>query len=272
MNTLSLQKKIQVITALIEGNSIRSTERMTGIHRDTIMRVLVSAGSVCARLLDQKLMNLRVEEIEVDEIWCYVQKKQKHVTPSENQREVGDQWVFVAIDPNTKLVTSFLVGKRTGETATQFMRDLQFRVNGRFQLTTDGFKPYLVAVEKTFGHAIDYAQLVKIYSGDSDARGRYSSSEVIEAIPTPIMGNPKSSRICTSYVERQNLTMRMQMRRFTRLTNAFSKKLANLKAAVALHFAHYNLMRVHKSIRVTPAMQAGITDHIWTWEEVLATA
>lgn len=229
------------------------------------MRLGVEVGSKCAQLLDQKLTDLHVEEAEVDEIWCYVGKKQKQVTRSDNLREVGDQYVFVAMDARTKLIPSFVVGKRSGENALQLMRDLQFRVKNRKQITTDGFRPYVEAVEKAFGRNVDFAQLVKTYSGDEKARERYSPSDFVGAFPTTIMGAPKPGRISTSYIERQNLTMRMQMRRFTRLTNAFSKKLANLKAAVALHFAHYNFMRVHRSLRVTPAMEAGITDHVWTW-------
>lgn len=272
VNTLKLEKKIQVLNALIEGNSIRSTERMTGVHRDTITRVVVEVGNKCQQMLDEKLVDLKVDEVECDEIWCYVRKKQKRVTPLDNAREVGDQYVFVAMDANTKLVASHLIGKRTGENALELMRDLQWRVNCRFQLTTDGYRPYLEAVERTFGRNIDFAQLVKLYGGDEKTRERYSPSEIVEAIPVPVTGNPKPDKISTSYVERQNLTMRMQMRRFTRLTNAFSKKLANLKAAVALHFAHYNFMRVHRTLRVTPAMQAGIADHIWTWDEILNAA
>lgn len=269
MNTLSQEKKIQVLNALVEGCSIRSVERMTGVHRDTIMRLGVEVGSQCARLLDEKLVNLKIDAAEIDEIWGYVGKKQKHVTALDNQREVGDQYTFVAMDAKTKLVASHLVGKRNAENALELMRDLQLRVNNRLQITTDGFKPYVEAVERSFGRDVDFAQLVKVYSGDEKTRERYSSSEIVEAIPTTIMGSPRSERISTSYVERQNLTMRMQMRRFTRLTNAFSKKLANLKAAVALHLAHYNFMRVHSSLRVTPAMQTGIADHIWSWNELL---
>ncbi len=270
MNTLCLSKKIQVLNALVEGCSIRSVERMTGIHRDTIMRLGVEVGSKSVQLLDQKLIDLQVNEIEVDEIWCFVQKKKKHITASDNRREVGDQFIFVAMDADTKLIPSYLVGKRNSENALQLMCDLQFRVNNRFQLTTDGFRPYLDAVDKTFGRHIDYSQLVKIYSGDEPTRERYSPSDIKGVYPTPIMGNPNLSRVSTSYIERQNLTMRMQIRRLTRLTNAFSKKLGNLKAAVALHFAHYNFMRVHSSLRVTPAMEAGLTYHIWSWEELLA--
>ena len=269
MNTLSQEKKIQVLNALIEGCSIRSVERMTGVHRDTIMRLGVEVGAKCQRFLDQKLVNLTIEAAEIDEIWGYVRKKQKRVTPLDNEREVGDQYTFVAMDAKTKLVVSHLVGKRNGENALELMRDLQFRVKNRPQVTTDGFQPYVDAVERSFGAKVDFAQLVKIYGGNEKTRERYSPSEIVTAIPVTIMGKPKSERISTSYIERQNLTMRMQMRRFTRLTNAFSKKLANLKAAVALHFAHYNFMRVHSSLRVTPAMEAGIATHIWTWQELL---
>lgn len=270
MNTLCQSKKIQVLNALVEGCSIRSIERMTGIHRDTIMRLGVKAGSKSARLLDQKLINLQVGEVEVDEIWCFVQKKQKHITVSDNRLKVGDQYIFVAMDANTKLIPSYLIGKRNSGNALELMRDLQFRVNNRFQLTTDGYRPYIDAVEKTFGSNVDFSQLVKVYGGDESSRERYSPSEIKGIYPTQIMGNPNPSRVSTSYIERQNLTMRMQIRRLTRLTNAFSKKLGNLKAAVALHFAHYNFMRVHSSLRVSPAMEAGLTDHIWSWEELLA--
>ena len=271
MNCLKLEKKIQILNCLVEGNSIRSTERMTGVHRDTIMRLLSQVGVACAKLLDEKLVNLNLQQVEVDEIWCYVGKKQKNVKADDKTREVGDQYVFVAMDAESKLIPSYLVGKRSEINAQELMRDLRFRVNGRPQLTTDGFKAYVEAVEKAFGSEVDYSQLVKIYRGDETKRARYSPGEFVKSFPTPVTGNPNPDRISTSYIERQNLTMRMQMRRFTRLTNAFSKKLGNLKAAVALHFAHYNFMRIHKSLRCTPAMQAGIADHVWTWEELLTT-
>ncbi len=262
VNTLKQEKKIQILNALIEGCSIRSIERMTGIHRDTSMRLGVEVGSKCAQELDQKLTNLHVEEAEIDEIWGYVGKKQKRVTASDNRREVGDQYIFVAIDAHTKLIASFVVGKHNDENILHLIRDLQFRVNNRMQITTDGFRPYVDAVEHAFGRNVDFAQLVKTYGGDEKARERYSPSDFVSAFPTTIMGDPKPGRISTSYIEHQNLTMRMQMRRFTRLTNVFSKKLVNLKAAVALHFAHYNFMRIHKSLRVTPAMEAGLTGHV----------
>jgi IS1 family transposase len=265
VNTLSQEKQNQVLSLLVEGASIRSAERITGVHRDTIVRLLARAGDACARMMDKKLTDLKCEEVEVDELWGYVGKKQKHVKVGENQRELGDQYIFIAMDAKTKVVCSFLVGKRSLENAIELMRDLQFRMAGRITLTTDGFTPYITAVERAFGKDVDFSQLVKVYT--QSVAGRYSPGEFVSAHVTTITGNPQ--RTSTSYIERQNLTVRMHMRRFTRLTNAFSKKLASLKAAAALHFAHYNFMRVHRSLRVTPAMQAGITDHVWVWGELL---
>ena len=270
MNTLSQEKQTQVLSLLVEGASIRSIERVTGVHRDTICRLLGRAGETCSRLLDAKLVSLKTDELQCDELWGYVGKKQKRVTDTDNRREVGDQYVFVAMDSKSKLVCSHLVGKRSAENTVAFMRDLQYRVSGRPTITTDGFRPYVEAVEQSFGANVDFAQLVKTYAGDEETRERYSPSDFVRSFPTVITGDPK--RVCTSHVERQNLTVRMQMRRFTRLTNAFSKKLSSLKSAVALHFAHYNFMRVHRSLRVTPAMEAGLTDHIWTWGELLGAA
>ena len=270
MNILPIEKKIQILNCLVEGNSIRSTERMTGVHRDTIMRLLCKVGLHCAAIMDEKITDLEVKQIQVDEIFCYVQKKQKRVTENDDPLTVGDQYIFVAIDADTKLVPSFTVGKRNYENAEAIMKDLQWRIKNRFQLTTDGFRVYPEAVERAFGSNVDFSQLVKVYSGDEAKRERYSPSDFVSSYKTPIMGDPDLEKTSTSYVERQNLTMRMQMRRLTRLTNAFSKKLSNLIAAVALHFAHYNFIRVHRTLKTTPAMAAGITDHIWTWEELLA--
>lgn len=272
MNCLKMEKKLAVISALVEGNSIRSTERMTGVHRDTIMRLLVTVGEKCSEILDQNLKGFHSKLIEADEIWTFVKKKERRLTDAEKLNpELGDQYVFVALDAETKLVPTFLVGKRDGETALQFMMDLQARLtgNGRIQLTTDGLRAYIDAVEQTFGADIDYAQLVKLYSAENPGPGRYSPPRVSEVVSTVINGKPDPSRICTSYVERQNLTMRMAIRRFTRLTNAFSKKLANLKAALALHFAHYNFVRIHRTLRVTPAMQAGVTGRLWELSDLI---
>jgi len=236
---------------------------MTGVHRDTICRLLVQVGDRCAEIMDETMRNLHCGYIQADEIWTYVGKKQKHVGTGDSP-EVGDQWVFFAMDAETKLVPTFTVGKRTQETTWYFVSDLADRLGSRVQLTTDGFAFYERQVEDAFGCEIDFAQLIKLY-GDYGQHGneRYSPSPIVETISKIRMGNPDPKHICTSHVERQNLTMRMQMRRFTRLTNAFSKKLTNLKAACALHFAHYNFCRVHSSLRITPAMAAGITSEVW---------
>jgi IS1 family transposase len=267
-----MERKIQILSALVEGCSIRSVERMTDTHRDTIMRLLVRIGKGCQKLLDENLKEFHSKLIQVDEIWTFVGKKERKLAPEEQANsDFGDQYVFVAMDAETKLVPLFTVGKRTVFTAFQFMTELQTKLNGngRIQLTTDGFKPYIEAVEYAFGADIDYAQLIKLYAGENPGPGRYSPPRVSELVTKKINGSPDPKHISTSYIERQNLTMRMQMRRFTRLTNGFSKKLDNLKAAIALHFAHYNFMRVHGSLRVTPAMQAGITDHVWGWDKLL---
>jgi len=275
MNTLASEKKLAVIASLLEGSSVRSTERTTGVHRDTICRLLVETGQNCAVLLDSQMRNVRAKYIQADEIWTYVGKKDKHVRVDDPE-EFGNQWVFVAMDAETKLVPSYIVGKRTRETTYAFLLDLQKRlVDARFQLTTDGFVFYQRGVEDVFAGQADFAQLVKLF-GDfgqfNTSEGRYSPPRITEVISKIRDGQPDPEHICTSHVERQNLTMRMQMRRFTRLTNAFSKKLENLKAACALHFAHYNFCRVHSSLRVTPAMEAGISDHVWTLGELLGAA
>jgi IS1 family transposase len=274
MNILASEKKLAVITSLLEGSSVRSTERMTGVHRDTICRLLVQTGENCAVLLDSQMRDVRIKYAQVDEIWCYVGKKDKHVRVDDPE-EFGNQWVFVAMDEETKLVPTYMVGKRTRDTTYAFLLDLQKRlVDARFQLTTDGFVFYQRGVEDVFAGQCDFAQLVKLF-GDWNVNagaGRYSPPRIMEVISKIRDGRPDLDHICTSHIERQNLTMRMQMRRFTRLTNAFSKKLENLKAAVALHFAHYNFCRVHSSLRVTPAMEAGISDHVWTLGELLGAA
>jgi IS1 family transposase len=273
MNTLPVEKQRAAIQALIEGNSIRSTERMLDVHRDTIMRLLIRVGQGCTRLLDTRIRQVRARRVEVDEIWTYVFKKQARISLDESAAGIGDQYVFVGIDADTKLVISHLVGKRDATSAYCFMWDLKERLATRVQLTTDGFKPYIRAVDDTFGIDVDYAQLVKIYGQPkataASERNWYEPVRVMAAIPMAVMGAPRPQAISTSYVERQNLTMRMQMRRFTRLTNGFSKKLENLKAHIALHFAHYNFVRIHQTLRVTPAMAAGLTDHVWELEELL---
>lgn len=273
MNTLSKERKIQILSALIEGNSIRSIERMTNTHRDTIMRLMVRVGKGCQKLLDDNLKCFHSKFLEADEIWTFVQKKERRLTPIEKyNRDIGDQYVFVVLDAESKLVPTFTVGKRTAETTRYFISELKNKLsdNGRVQLTTDSFGPYANVIEDYFGCEIDYAQQTKLYAAVNPGPGRYSPPKVSEVLSTIIQGNPDIKHICTSYVERHNLTMRMQLRRFTRLTNAFSKKLENLKASLALYFAHYNFLRIHGTLRITPAMKAGITDHLWNWDNILA--
>ncbi|MCQ4574767.1 MAG: IS1 family transposase [Candidatus Brocadiales bacterium] len=269
-----MERKIQVLKALVEGNSIRSIERMTGTHRDTVMRLLVKTGDDCQRkVLDKYVHGFHSKLIQVDEIWTFVRKKERRLTPEEQTNlELGDQFVFVGLDAETKLVPAFTIGKRNGQTAIKFMRELKYRLagNGRIQITTDAFRSYRWAVREAFGHDVDYAQLSKIFGPTTPGYGRYSPPKVWGVLSTIINGNPDARFVSTSYIERQNLTMRMQMRRFTRLTNAFSKKLENLKAALSLHFAYYNFMRVHRTLGMTPAMKAGISNHVWTWEELLS--
>lgn len=269
MNRTSLGRRTQIINCLVEGNSIRSTERMTDTHRDTVMRLLVEVGTGCAKLQDAEMRNLTCERIQVDEIWSYVGKKQKQVTPDDDRPRVGDQWTFVAIDPATKLVPAFRVGKRDLSTATAFLTDLSERLTNRVQLSSDALAAYVDATEQAFGADIDYGQVVKFYDAEPIGPGRYSPPKVVFAERTAIAGSPDPKHISTSIVERQNLTMRMGMRRFTRLTNAFSKKLENLEAAVALHFAHYNLVRLHTTLRVTPAMAAGVSSRLWSMQDLV---
>jgi IS1 family transposase len=267
------EKALLAIQLLIEGSSIRTVERVAQLHRDTILRLLVLAGERCIKVMDLQMRNLRCQHIQSDEIWTFVGKKQRNVK-TDDPLEIGDAWVFVSIDAETKLIPSYTVGKRNRETTYQFLNDLRNRIaeQHRFQLSTDGFAFYRRGVEDVFAGQADFAQVIKLYGdyGQHDAAGRYSPSPMVETIIKIRDGRPDMRHISTSYVERQNLTMRMAIRRFTRLTNAFSKKLDNLKAACALHFAYYNFCRIHKSVRVTPAMEAGLADHIWSIRELLA--
>lgn len=261
----------RAIHCLVEGCSIRTTERLTGLNRNTIMRLLLVAGERCAKVMDAKMRNLRPRYLELDEIWTYVQKKNRRVRKG-GSPEIGDQWVYVALDAESKLIPSFHVGKRHREDATTFLWDLHTRVTGRTQITTDGLNHYRAGVPMCFGLDVDFAQLIKMFGdyGQYDSPdARYSPSPIKGVISKVRTGNPDPDHISTSYVERSNLTMRQQMRRFTRLTLGFSKKLSHLKAAVALHFAYYNFCRVHSSLRVTPAMEAGIATHIWSIAELL---
>jgi len=267
-NHLPIEKKILVLSSLVEGNSIRSIERMTNVNRNTIMSLLVSTGAQAQEILDREMVNIQSKRIQVDEIWTFVAKKQKRLKPSDNG-EVGDQYVFVALDADTKLVPVFRAGRRDGRTAHSFITELATRIITRFQLSTDSFKAYFDVVDRIFGTEIDYGHIHKHYGEGPEGGKRYSPADIIRVTINALIGQPIRRHISTSYVERQNLTMRMQMRRFTRLTNAFSKKLDNLKAALALHFFHYNFMRIHQSLRVTLAMEAGITRRILTWNDLL---
>lgn len=272
VNRLPIERQAQIIHALVEGNSIRSVERMTDTHRDTIMRLSVRIGEGCAALMDKEMRGLNCQRVQVDEIWAYVGKKQRNLSLADNRARMGDMWTFVALDPDTKLVPSYLVGKRDLSHATAFLNDLSERLTNRVQLSSDGLKAYVEATERAFGGEVDYGQIVKIYDAEPAGAGRYSPPHVVRADRTVIAGKPSQAHISTSLVERQNLTMRMCMRRFTRLTNGFSKKVENLRAAVGLHFAHYNFVRIHKTLRVTPAMAAGVSNRLWTMEDLLEAA
>ena len=270
MNKLDVSEQATVISALVEGNSIRSVERMTGIHRDTIMRLMVRVADGCDRLLDEMMRGLTCPRLQLDEIWAYVGMKQKTARRLGKTDEFGDLYTFVAIDADSKLVPCWHVGHRTADDTVLFVNDLRDRIVNRPQITTDAFRPYYGAIGMAFNRNVDYAQLIKVFASElNEGRGRYSPPIMLKCEREEIIGRPDPDHISTSYVERQNLTMRMQMRRFTRLTNGFSKKRANHAAAVALHFAHYNLVRVHKTLKMTPAMAHGISDHIWTVGELL---
>jgi hypothetical protein len=273
MNKLSSDEQVRVIAALVEGNSIRSVERMTGIHRDTIMRLMVRIGDGCDRLMDSLMQGLTCERLQLDEIWAYVGMKQKTAHALNKTAEFGDVYTFVAIDAQTKLVPCWHVGHRRWNDTAEFIADLKGRLVNRPQITSDAFTAYYGTIMQAFGNNVDYAQIHKIFASELNAgRGRYSPPVMMKCEKDPIIGEPDERHISTSYVERQNLTMRMQMRRFTRLTNGFSKKRANLVAAVSLHFAHYNLVRMHKTLRMTPAMAHGVADHLWTIQELIAAA
>ena len=272
-NNLTPEKQTAVITALAEGNSIRSVERMSGVHRDTIMRLGVRMGEGCAAVMDSKMRNLNCNLIQMDEIWGFVGKKNKNASDTERLSGLGDVWTFVAIDVESRMVPAYLVGKRDGYHADTFVSDLASRLNSRIQLSSDGLTAYDDAVERGFGASVDYGQVVKVYgAADVSDQRRYSPAKLVSVTKKAVAGNPDASLISTSYVERQNLTMRMHMRRLTRLTNGFSKKIENFQAAVALHFGYYNFVRVHKSLRCTPAMAGGVTDHIWTVPELMEAA
>jgi len=272
MNKLNTEKRVQVISCLVEGNSIRSTVRITGVAKNTIVKLLAEVGEACSNYQDKVLKNLPCKNIQCDEIWSFCYAKQKNV-PKDKQGKFGygDIWTWTALCADTKLVPSWFIGNRDTEAATIFINDLASRLAHRVQLTTDGHRTYLTAVEDAFGGDIDYAMLIKLFgdnNGSTNER-KYSPAECTGIEKKLISGNPDPKKVSTSYTERNNLTMRMGMRRFTRLTNGFSKKVENLAHAVSLHFMYYNFCRIHQTLRVTPAMEAGITDHVWTLEEIV---
>lgn len=276
MNRLSRAERAAIIRLLVEGNSLRSVTRISGHSINTVSKLLVDLGSACAAYQDEHFRDLDCQYIECDEIWSFCQMKAKNV-PAERRDEfgIGDVWTFTAIDATSKLMPSWMVGTRTPETALAFMKDLESRLANRVQLSTDGHRMYLRAAAQAFSEEIDFGQVVKIYSQPHDQYGRIVGPEEVTIVDRkPIIGDPELAKISTSYVERANLTMRMGMRRFTRLTNAFSKKVENHAAAIALHFFFYNFGRTHKSLANpyprTPAMAAGIADHVWTCEEIAA--
>jgi len=271
MNRLPAAKRTAVVAALVEGVSVRATCRLTGVSKPTVLKLLADVGSAVAKFQDETLRNLRCRNLQCDEIWSFCYAKERHVTPKirEKNQAAGDVWTWTAIDRDSKLCIAWLVADRSAGSAWTFMQDVAARLKHRIQLTTDGYKPYLEAVEDAFGSGIDYAMLVKLYGSDPESEKRYSPAKCIGTVVETISGDPDAANICTSHVERQNLTMRMSMRRFTRLTNAFSRKIENHAAAVALHFMHYNFVRIHETLRVTPAMAAGITDRVWDIDDIV---
>jgi IS1 family transposase len=272
MNRLPIATRAQILNLLVEGNSLRSASRIADVSINTVYKLLVDAGEACAAYHDEHIRGVAAKRVQCDEIWSFVYAKQKNVaTAKRRDLAHGDAWTWVAIDADSKLVMSYLVGGRDAEYAMALMDDLRQRVTARMQLTTDGHTPYLRAVEEAFGADIDYAMLIKLYGEPpayAEAARRYSPTECVGTRKSKITGSPDPRHVSTSYVERQNLTMRMAMRRFTRLTNAFSKKIENHAHAVALHYMHYNFVRIHKSLRVTPAMAAGVSERLWSLEDI----
>ncbi len=271
MNKLSSAQRTQIISLLCEGSSLRAISRVTGISFNTVSKLLVDAGKACEAFHDETVRDVSAKRIQCDEIWAFTYAKQKNVATAKAAPDgAGDTWTWTAIDADTKLIVSYLIGGRDADYANEFMQDVAARLANRVQLTTDGLKAYLDAVEDVFGADIDYAMLVKLYGNTPGPAGRYSPAECTGAVRTRIEGKPADKHVSTSYVERQNLTMRMHMRRFTRLTNGFSKSVENHAHAVALHFMYYNFVRIHKTLRCTPAMAAGITSRLWEVSDIVA--
>jgi IS1 family transposase/transposase-like protein len=269
-HTLDLSKAVQVISLLTEGMSVRAISRVTGVHKTTILSLLATVGGKCRRIFDRYVRDVKPRFIQADELWAYVHTKEGHLMPGDSN-EWGDAYTWIAMDSETKLILSYYIGQRDAASAFEFVRDLSERIaTGRFQITTDGLRAYVDAIEQYFGASVDFAQLLKVY-GKVTGEGPdwYAPTKVVDIVPVPISGNPKPERISTSHIERANLSVRMHLRRFTRLTNGFSKKLENLKLTVALYMTWFNFCRVHQTLRVTPAMEAGLTDHIWSVEELI---
>jgi IS1 family transposase len=271
MNRMDTVRRAQVIRCLVEGNSINSTVRMTGVAKNTVLKLLVEIGAACSSFLDEKMVNLPCERLQADETWAFCYAKAKNVKPEhfENGGYAGDVWTWVALDADTKLIPTWRIGSRDTDTARAFIEDLAGRLTNRVQLTTDGLKAYLTAVHHSFGNDIDYAQLHKIYGDNSEGQKRYSPAVCTGCKKQNVVGSPDPEHVSTSYIERQNLTMRMSMRRYTRLTNGFSKKIENHIATVALYMMYYNFGRKHATLGTTPAVKAGIADHIWSVEEII---
>ncbi|TCK75989.1 DDE superfamily endonuclease [Acidipila rosea] len=268
---LPVNRAVNVLQLLLEGMSVRSVERVTGIHRDTILRLLTLAGERCQRLMHERIKEIEVRDVQADEIWGYVYKKEGHKWEHEKTvQQIGDCWCYAAIERETKLILAYHIGKRDVPSTDKFIYKLALATGqGRYQLTTDGWKAYVRAVQIYLGSRVHFAQLVKVYGASREGEQRCSPAEVVDAVPSIVSGNPDRDRICTSHVERQNLSIRMGMRRMTRLTNGFSKKWENLEAAYALWFAYYNFCRRHQTLRVTPAMEQGLTDNVWTVGELV---
>ena len=271
MNKLSMEERVMVVRCLVDGNSMRATSRIVGVARNTIDKLLVELGAACSEYQDRTLRNLTCKRIQVDEIWSFCYCKQKQVTEDmAESRIAGDVWTWAAIDADTKLVLCWTLGKRDPETADAFVSDMASRLADRVQLTSDGLATYLNAIVKAFGEDVDYARLVEYYGNEPEGQKRYSPAVCTGCKKVGVIGDPDPEHISTSYIERQNLTMRMGMRRFTHLTNAFSKKIENHAAAVSLHIMYYNFGRVHQTLKTTPAVASGVANHVWSVEEIVS--